>query len=455
MGWKSGKDREAFIAEMREAGIDQAIIDADVKAIDAEKSAPVAVPPPALKPSSQAGGGGSPMTQPETAAPSIAAAPAQSVQADLTSMKQAREEQGNSLTDQVFNVENAQLLGIPLAVYGGYKLADKALEKSGLKARIFGQPTPIDRTVDVPLEATPDNKLSRAAQQPKISAQEQAMLDRSEINRLAKEKDAAARALAAGPAPTPEIPEFLRNTPPAGADVPPQAPKMVWEPPTASLAVSAPASPPQIAAPLTEVATTTAPETTPKEVSATTESTPTEKPAKKTGRPAASTLEPTTFRADLGPGDNWLYNTAGPERRRAILAEFNEGKPVKDYKTAQEIYKKYQDKYPKDMFGPVLPIEEAKSRGIKPPDPYGKLGKVAKVGGVAGLALTAAEMANAAQQSRSGNDAPMRETLFNLLGMIPGLGTAFTAGTFSGGLNENNSAELARRRLMPPEITKR
>jgi hypothetical protein len=181
----------------------------------------------------------------------------------------------------------------------------------------------------------------------------------------------------------------------------------------------------------------------------------TEKPAKKTGRPAAATLEPTTFRADLGPGDNWLYNTAGPDRRRAILAEFNEGKPVKDYKTAQEIYKKYQDKYPKDMFGPVMPIEEAKSRGIKPPEPYGKLGKVAKVGGVAGLALTAAEMANAAQKAKQGNQAPLRETIFNLLGMVPGLGTAFSAGTFSGGLNENEGAELARRRSMPPEITVR
>jgi hypothetical protein len=80
---------------------------------------------------------------------------------------------------------------------------------------------------------------------------------------------------------------------------------------------------------------------------------------------------------------------------------------------------------------------------------------VAKVSGVAGLALTAAEMANAAQKSRSGNDAPLRETIFNLLGMIPGLGTAFSAGTFSGGLNENEGAELARRRAMPPEITVR
>jgi hypothetical protein len=181
----------------------------------------------------------------------------------------------------------------------------------------------------------------------------------------------------------------------------------------------------------------------------------TEAPAKKTGRPAAATLEPTTFRADLGPGDNWLYNTAGPERRKLILAEFNEGKPAKDEKTAYKLYKEYKKKYPKDMFGPVIPLEEAKSRGIPPPENYGKLGKAAKVGGVAGLALTAAEMANAAQKAQQGNQAPLRETIFNLLGMVPGLGTAFTAGTFSGGLNENNSAELARRRAMPPEITKR
>jgi polyhydroxyalkanoate synthesis regulator phasin len=216
-------------------------------------------------------------------------------------------------------------------------------------------------------------------------------------------------------------------------------------------AAPAPAAPaPTPAAPVIEVPVVAATEAAvPPSIAST------EAPAKKTGRPAAATLEPTTFRADLGPGDNWLYNTAGPDRRRAILAEFNEGKPVKDYKTAQEIYKKYQEKYPKDMFGPVIPIEEAKGRGIKPPEPYGKLGKVAKVGGVAGLALTAAEMANAAQKAQQGNQAPLRETIFNLLGMVPGLGTAFSAGTFSGGLNENEGAELARRRSMPPEITKR
>jgi hypothetical protein len=176
---------------------------------------------------------------------------------------------------------------------------------------------------------------------------------------------------------------------------------------------------------------------------------------KKAGRPAAGSVEATTFRPDLGPGDNWLYNTAGPERRKLILQEFNEGKPAKTQEAAVRLYQEYKKKYPKDMFGPVIPTSVAVERGIKPPENYGKLGKAAKVGGVAGLALTAAELANAAQQSSKGNDAPLRESIFNLLGMIPGIGTAFSGATYAGGLNENEAADLARRRQMPPTITKR
>jgi hypothetical protein len=333
------------------------------------------------------------------------------------------------------------------ALAAGIPLAKK------LKDRIFGEkeaPVRIDPEMDVnrqmPTEPfmEPEKVAPTTAAvndwESQLSPQDRELLERSKANAAAK------AATAPAPAPIPEPPAFILNQSPAGAAAPPVAIPEPIAPVPAPAPVVAPAV---VEAPVATLADAVPPPP------ATPPATPPEKPAKKTGRPAASTLEPTTFRADLGPGDNWLYNTAGPERRRAILAEFNEGKPAQDYKTAQEIYKKYQDKYPKDMFGPVIPIEEAKSRGIKPPEPYGKLGKVAKVGGVAGLALTAAEMANAAQKSRSGNDAPLRETVFNLLGMIPGLGTAFTAGTFSGGLNENESAELARRRLMPPEITAR
>lgn len=347
---------------------------------------------------------------------------------------------------------------MPALAVGGAGAAIAA--GSALKDRFFSpkqEATRIDPNFDSPPPPPPppppSNNPAVDSWEAKLSPADKELLDRSRANAAAKAANAPP------PAPIPEPPAFIRNPPPAGAAAPPMAIPEPVAPIPAPVPTPAPAVVPtpvvepvlQTApAPVVEAPVANLTEAVPPPVA-----TPTEKPAKKTGRPAAATLEPTTFRADLGPGDNWLYNTAGPDRRRAILAEFNEGKPVKDYKTAQEIYKKYQDKYPKDMFGPVLPIEEAKSRGIKPPDPYGKLGKVAKVGGVAGLALTAAEMANAAQQSRSGNDAPMRETLFNLLGAIPGLGTAFTAGTYSGGLNENEGTELARRRSMPPAITKR
>jgi hypothetical protein len=330
------------------------------------------------------------------------------------------------------------------AVAAGIPLAKK------LKDRIFGasgEPVRIEPQMDVNQQMSKEPFLEAEKVAPttsaatdwesKLSPQDRELLERSKANAAAKAANAPA------PAPIPEPPAFIRNQPPAGAVAPVTPAPAVPAPvaPQAPAPVTTPAPTPIVEAPVATAAEAAVP--------------PAEKPAKKTGRPAAATLEPTTFRADLGPGDNWLYNTAGPDRRRAILAEFNEGKPAKDYKTAQEIYKKYQEKYPKDMFGPVIPIEEAKGRGIKPPEPYGKLGKVAKVGGVAGLALTAAEMANAAQKAQQGNQAPLRETIFNLLGMVPGLGTAFTAGTFSGGLNENEGAELARRRSMPPEITVR
>lgn len=340
------------------------------------------------------------------------------------------------------------------AVAAGIPLAKK------LKDRIFGasgEPVRIEPLMDVnqqvatepflePEKAAPTTSAATDWES-KLSPQDRELLERSKANAAAKAASAPA------PAPIPEPPAFILNQPPAVQAPPVANPKV-----PALLQAPAGAVAPPVAIPEPVASVPAVPETpvaTVAEAAVPPAAKPTEKPAKKTGRPAAATLEPTTFRADLGPGDNWLYNTAGPERRKLILAEFNEGKPAKDEKTAYRIYKEYKEKYPKDMFGPVIPLEEAKSRGIPPPENYGKLGKAAKVGGVAGLALTAAEMANAAQKSRSGNDAPLRETLFNLLGMVPGLGTAFTAGTFSGGLNENEGAELARRRSMPPEITAR
>jgi hypothetical protein len=377
------------------------------------------------------------------------------VQAGLQEMKTEREKQEG----MTFGEKAAIGAG---GVAAGGAATYLLTKKPGIKDRMIGDTARIEPKMDVnqqgPKEPTfaPEKPMSAKAASLAEQFQAEYGIPLSEVEQHyqvpikdmqeARLLGGAYKANIAPATPAGVIPSTTNLTTSAPIGV---APTMAMPEPTISAAPAAPAAPAP-AAPVVEVPVVAATEAAvPPSIAST------EKPAKKTGRPAAATLEPTTFRADLGPGDNWLYNTAGPERRRAILAEFNEGKPVKDYKTAQEIYKKYQDKYPKDMFGPVMPIEEAKNRGIKPPEPYGKLGKVAKVGGVAGLALTAAEMANAAQQAKQGNQAPLRESIFNLLGMIPGLGTAFTAGTFSGGTNEGEMEELARRRQMAPAITKR
>ena len=391
------------------------------------------------------------------------------VQAGLSEMKTAREEQDGLTFGQKAAIGAGGAAAVTAIATGSYMQGKKA----GIRDRMIGERAPsgeaarIDPKMDVnqqgPKEPTfaPEKPMSAKAASLAEQFQAEYGIPLSEVEQHyqvpikdMQEARLLGGAYKANIAPT-TAPNIIPGAPSMSAGAVPSptgqvpvgvAPTMPAMPePTLTTAPAAPA------APVIEVPVVAATEAAVPPSMASTE----EKPAKKTGRPAASTLEPTTFRADLGPGDNWLYNTAGPDRRRAILAEFNEGKPVKDYKTAQEIYKKYQDKYPKDMFGPVMPIEEAKNRGIKPPEPYGKLGKVAKVGGVAGLALTAAEMANAAQQAKQGNQAPLRENIFNLLGMIPGLGTAFTAGTFSGGTNEGEMEELARRRKMAPAITKR
>jgi len=115
---------------------------------------------------------------------------------------------------------------------------------------------------------------------------------------------------------------------------------------------------------------------------------------------AKAPVEPTTFRPDLGPGDNWLFNTAGPEKRKAILKEFNNGKPAGSYDEAQKLWAKYVESRRETFAGPEMTKEVRKERGIPPRENFGQLGKVAKVGGVAGLALTAAQMAQAAQNRK-------------------------------------------------------
>ena len=148
-----------------------------------------------------------------------------------------------------------------------------------------------------------------------------------------------------------------------------------------------------------------------------------------------------------GPGDRWLANEH-PQLRKAIIMQFNEGKPAGSYEKAQELYKQFKAYQAENIPGPSIPKEVAKERGMPPPKNYGPWGtKILKGAGVTGLALTAAEMAQAAQEARQGNYGPARETGFNLLGMIPGLGTAFNALTFSKSAGETPE-ELQRLQYM-------
>jgi hypothetical protein len=359
----------------------------------------------------------------------------------------------NSLTD----LEKGSLVAsVPVLAYGGYKIADKFLGKEktekptvrveptgGLPDGGGGQPNNIKSRT---FEAGNYGSTSMGTAPKGMSAKE-TQIATDIKNRYGYDFNDLKNKFGLGDVPINDVTqaEMLANTVRNQEAAAAEAPK----PPVAET----PVAPVQEAKPAAPIAETPKAPAAPSEVVPQGAVPPEKK--KKGGRPSLESMESTTFRSDLGKGDNWLYNTAGPERRRAILAEFNDGKPAKDYETAQKLYKQYQEKYPKDMFGPVIPVEQAKARGIKPPEPYGQLGKPVTRAGVAGLALTAAEMANAAQKSSKGNDAPLRESIFNLLGMIPGLGTAFSGATYAGGLNENEAADLARRRQMPPTITKR
>lgn len=173
---------------------------------------------------------------------------------------------------------------------------------------------------------------------------------------------------------------------------------------------------------------------------------PVKPPETKVRRKPGVAPEGTTLRTDLGPGDNTLFNTYGPEGRKAMLEKYNEGKPAGSDENAKAI----RAKMLAEQTTPgrrELPKSIASERGIPPTGAgtFGKLGTAVKVGGVASLALTAAQMAQAAEEARKGNFAPATETGFNLLGMIPGIGTLFNAATFSQGLGENETEELRKK----------
>lgn len=341
---------------------------------------------------------------------------AESVLATQEQMKDRPVAEAKSVADDALNfvTQNWQAFAIPSAVVAGSWLlnkigAENTGEKKSYADRIFRIGAPKDNLaspqntnrVDPVMDTNspyqkPDIDVS------KLDPQWKQILARSEENRISKERELELKRVERQQAavdrinnvnsaignPTPKapnpIPDVVAATVPASISTP-EVPTVadLGKQATGVAPVAPPATVQQVAG---EVAPPVAP---------TTEATEGKKKGRPTKEAQTKAMEGLTFRSDLGPGDNWLYNSFGAEGRKAMLAKYNEGKPAGSYENSQRIFARMQE----ERVGPgrsELPRDIAKERGVPPPETnYGKLGKTAKMAGVAGLALTAQQAAQA------------------------------------------------------------
>jgi hypothetical protein len=126
-------------------------------------------------------------------------------------------------------------------------------------------------------------------------------------------------------------------------------------------------------------------------------------PKKTGGRPTkqavAAEMEGKVFKKDFGGADNYLEKEFGPDIRRFMTDEFNQGKPYGGGQPAMDKayadIKKYDTWLKENIPEQTLNRTERKAMGIPPPKNYPVLGKAMKVGGAAGLLMTAGQAANA------------------------------------------------------------
>ena len=192
---------------------------------------------------------------------------------------------------------------------------------------------------------------------PTYSAEDQALMARSEANRIAKEQESARRAAAAPPAPPSEPPAFIRNQPPV-AETPVTNPKV----PALLQAPAGAAAPPAVApvAPVPTVApvTTTAPVTqapmpeTPAPVP-----TQAEAPPKKEPKAAKAKID---MPQGWGKGMSWLTHQYGVEGAQSFIDQYNKGKP---YGTYDEMMKAYTENTMRPKYSDI-PKGVRQERGI-------------------------------------------------------------------------------------------
>lgn len=314
MGFKSDKDKEAFVQKLTDAGFGPEEIAIEVSGIEASKPAPAPVAPP-IKPSSQMGGG----TADATVAPPLAPATPAEIQTKAADLNAAREAAGNTLADQIFTADTAKLLA-PAAVYGVYKGAQ------ALKDRMFTPQTPqyptgVEPTMGVE-PSTSENKLPAAAQQKTFTPREAAV-----ANNITEKYPFTLDEAKAGLG----IPE-VKITNPTDAElvakqysrqiqaaVPPTAPA-----PAASVSPVGSVAP----APVAEVPAVPVTQT----VEAAAQEVTQEKKAKK-----PKYVQP----PGTGAGDNWIHNLGGSEFYKDVIRTQNNGKPINNMEDAYKAVNKY------------------------------------------------------------------------------------------------------------------
>jgi hypothetical protein len=316
MGFKSVKDREAFVQELTAAGFGPEEIAAEISGIEASAPAPAPVPPPAIQPSSQMGGG----TADAAVAPPLAPATPAAVQSQAAELTAAREPAGNTLSDQLFTADTAKLLA-PAAAYGLYKGAQ------AIKDRMFSSerpqyPTGVEPTMGAEPE-TPKSKLPLAAQQQPVFTPKESAVASNITDKYPFSLQEAKTGLGIGD---------VRITDPTQAElVAKQYSKQLQEraavPPTAPLA-AAPAVPTSVAPPT--IAEAPAPA-----VTAVAE----QEVPKAAVPPKKAPKEKTPMPEGWGKGMSWLTTVHGTAGAQAFIDQYNNGKPFASHKEMEDVYK--------------------------------------------------------------------------------------------------------------------
>jgi hypothetical protein len=336
MGFKSEKDKEAFVQKLTAAGFGPEEIAVEISGIEASTPAPAPVAPP-IQPSSKMGGG----TADAAVAPPLAPATPAAVQQQAAELTAAREPAGNTLSDQLFTADTAKLL-VPAAAYGLYKSGQ------ALKDRMFSSdrpqyPTGPEPTMGAEPE-TPKNKLPLAAQQQSAFTPKEAAVANNITNKYPFTLQEAKTGLG--------IPEVTITNPTEAELVAKQYSKQIQAavPPTAPSA-AAPVMPSAVAPPsIVEASAPIAPAPTEQEV------------PKAAVPPKKAPKEKIAMPEGWGKGMSWLTTVHGAVGAQAFIDQYNNGKPFASHKEMEDVYKnvtmrpKYSD----------IPKSVRQERGIIP-----------------------------------------------------------------------------------------